>query len=256
MIIFVLLSLSICPQTLINMDKPKIVKYVFLLLLTITFCGFNIGALVKYFKKETTFSLNNQEVDQYEMPAMSFCFTPSTKPSVLQKYNFSSNPFGLMAYKSLDQFTKTIGNSTFKAYEELTYSYGIDFNLYAHDSYSYSKNPTPLNLGKNDISINHMTYELNLLETNTHSFGKCLTLKSNNLQFPVAGLFHFVVVFNASSTPKEDIPKEMVVFITSPDTYLGVTFGTWLTLIRPIVLIRFLWKVHHGRCGKRGLGIS
>ena len=88
MIILVPLSLSNCPQTHINMDKPKVIKYVFLLLLTITFCSFNIGVLVRYFKKETTFSLNNQEVNYYEMPAMTFCFTPNTKPSVLQKYNF------------------------------------------------------------------------------------------------------------------------------------------------------------------------
>ena len=61
-------------------------------------------------------------------------------------------------------------------------------------------------------------------------------IKQKIFSFPIyiGGYWHFILNYTESETVL-DIPHSVLLFLMSQDTYLGISFGTWLTYVEPLV---------------------
>ena len=65
----------------------------------------------------------------------------------------------------------------------------------------------------------------------------------------LGGYWHFILNYTESETVL-DIPHSILLFLMSQDTYLGISFGTWLTYVEPLVFEMDLKSEKEASCSK------
>ena len=125
----------------------RILKFIILFSLLILFGIFVQDVFTKFSAKKTNFmqfDTNNASVD---IPSFTFCFTPTMKRSLMEKYNLDKSIF----FNFVEE-KKPINYSIPKVFTETTYQLGEDFDLkFAKCGVKYEKNI--LHEGKNKINI-------------------------------------------------------------------------------------------------------
>ena len=152
-------------------------------------------------------------------PAITLCFSPSIKPSVLKKYNLTT-----LSFFNFADMVKTMDISFSKVMYEGSLRLGKDFDVKVQ---KYPLKETLLKIGMNVVISNESGNKENILvqEFPTPMFGYCYLLQPS-FQLGVADYFQFSVIYNG--TELKD-PKVNLYFTTDYD-YLGVASGIWQNL--------------------------
>ena len=176
-----------------------------------------IDIMSDFFKKRTTITSQIEETTELEPPTFTICFDPPFKTSKLTTYNilYTDDIF----HTEWRDVNTTLENVISKASYELVQDIPIILELiYAGNSYSI-----PL---ETERSIKVGDKELELLSIQTYAHGTCFKIQP---KFKISILpFMFYLEFKASHNLKEmDQPSKFIVYLTSHNTWQGITTGSW-----------------------------
>ena len=117
-----------------------------------------------------------------------------------------------------------------EVYEELSYKISKDFNILINYGYEGANEIFfELKLGLNKISNET---EIELHEFHSIQYGLCYILKPNFKLKPNDSK-HFIINYTKTLDTK-DIPESMTLYLSSDDTYQGILYGSWSTLVEPL----------------------
>ena len=176
-----------------------------------------IDIMSDFFKRRTTITSQIEGVKELEPPTFTICLDPPFKTSKLLPYDVLYT-YNIFHTEWRDENT-TLGDLITKASYELDQDIQIKLEL-IYDSNSYS---IPL---KTMGAIKVGNKELELLPIQTYAHGTCYKIQP---KFKIAIVpFMFYLEFKVSPNLKEsDQPSKFIVYLTSHNTWQGITTGSW-----------------------------
>ena len=186
----------------------------------------------------TTMSARFGEVDQIEFPTMTICAQEGMKISKLQKYGLVENKHLLQNRFFNKENPNYIGQpnqSLTQTFDELSYILNRDFVLKVSHQ-SFYDGQVHLKLGHNSIPPGKRSgvkqgdmpdyYQVEPIKT--YLFGTCYKVQPINSGnwFNTHSVF-ITIKLLTDETNEIDKPKDFRIYLTSNDTWHGVTRNTW-----------------------------
>ena len=209
-------------MSLTKIPLRKIANILVLIGLLIVSGLFAYKVLVKFIAKDATYKRVIHENDGGIMcPAITFCFDPPLKKTIIQLYNLSTNLYG-----SFVEFEQDHPNITVEQiFNESTYILGTDFKMKI-SNYKYKL--TELQEGNNN-SIAISENEQGMVQVEQiygWPSGLCYkVLPKYKLQ---TKFYLFITLTFTDSLAKANKPKKVEAFITSNSNAYGVIGGAWV----------------------------
>ena len=198
----------------------KLIKGIVLISLVITFGFFIKEVWIKFTDQATNYMQSFNKVDFYEVPTVTICFNPSTKPSMKKQYNLAGLDFINLVN------TNSSINSMTKMFEDSYYHHGRDFT-FTVTNWKFQA------IELNDRIENVIEYSegmmMKVIVNKFHSYlsGFCYSLSMDVLQSSDKFL-GFGLVFKDSLKEKKDVPHKVKVIFTSKINAFGIIRGTWV----------------------------
>ena len=184
-------------------------KALLFLILSVVLFKFNLNPELQLFRQgETTFGTHYEVSEMIQVPNMMICMQPGVKKSVTQKYGYKlDETYSLYdANESYKSFNLTL----WEAYTDLSYKYGQDFEIHVKDVQWYVKS---------DIKVKHIEKVATILH------GMCYLVVIDQ-QIKFSSYWGFQLAFN-QSMDSSDVPNQIDIFVTSNDTWYGLTLNEW-----------------------------
>ena len=177
--------------------------------LPITQYKFNLYPEVQNFRKGgTTFGTHYEMSEMIQVPNLFICMQPGVKKSVTEKYGYNLDETYSL-YDSTESYKK-FNMSLWEAYLDLSYKYGQDFEIHVKDVQWYVKS---------DIKVQGIKKVATILH------GMCYLVVIDQ-QIKFSSYWGFQLAFNQSMKPS-DIPQQIDIFVTSNNTWYGLTLNEW-----------------------------
>ena len=208
-------------KLILSQKLAKLIKAVILIGLVVTFALFIQEVWIKFTEQATNYRQSFKQVDSYETPIITICFSPTKKPSMKQHYNLDGMDWTNLVNNNIS--IKSMSKMFYDSY----YHLGRDFTLTllsqkmdkqteiheeAENFYEYP-----------DGSMN----KIHVGKFHSYMSGLCYSLNLMLLQIPDQ-FFSFGLVLNDSLKSNNDEPKKVEVIFTSKSNTYGVVRGTWV----------------------------
>ena len=208
--------------------KQQILQTFFKILDWLIFIGLVLSAvlfvkdvIIHFQSGDTSIKVSSKRMEHMAIPTITFCFQPTVKTSVLNKYGFNLFDFVNTDVPNLSQSWPDF-------YNEVSYKVGIDFyvrmSLTEHISGFHNKKHENLviesiNLTKNQLDL------IDFEEVYTLDSGLCykITPKINT----TGGQYNDIELFFYDTLPIEDIPR-VELFFSSEDNAYGIITSNWV----------------------------
>ena len=184
-------------------------KALLFLILSIVLYKFNLNPEIQTYRQAgTTFSTHYEVSEMIQVPNILICMQPGVKKSVTRKYGYKLDETYSL-YDTTESY-KSFNLSLWEAYNDLGYKYGEDFEIHVKDVQWYVKS---------DIKIKSIEKVATILH------GMCYLVVIDQ-QIKFSSYWGFQLAFNQSMEPS-DVPKQIDIFVTSNDTWYGLTLNEW-----------------------------
>ena len=203
--------------------KQQILQTFFKILDWLIFIGLVISAvlfvkdvIIHFQSGDISIKVSSKRMEHMAIPTITFCFQPTVKTSVLNKY-------GIKLYEFVTTVVPNLSKSWPDFYNEVSYKIGIDFyvkmTLTGHISSYRSFVIESINLTKSQLDL--ISFE----EVYTLHSGLCYKI-TPKIQTTGGGYNKIELIFY-DTVPDEDIP-EVELFFTSEDNAYGIIGTNWV----------------------------
>ena len=181
----------------------KALEWISLIMLTIGVGYFVKDVWHQFSSCATGVTVKSEIVEDYELPTITFYFTPGAKESALKRYNISFNQF-----RGFDKIPSEVHYPQF--YNDVKYKIGTDFNISLWHG----------------IGVKLITEGNIIEEISTFYFGVCYKFTS---EAKIKPFIPFVIMINFDKVLEEsnDIPKKIDIYYTSEQNSYGIITGIW-----------------------------
>ena len=181
----------------------KALEWISLIILTIGVGYFVKDVWHQFSSSATGVTVKSEIVEEYQLPTITFCFTPGAKESALKRYNISYYQF-----RGFDKIPSEVHYPQF--YNDVKYKIGTDFNISLYHG-----------IGGKLITDGNMIEEIY-----TFYFGVCYKFTSESKIKP---FMPFAIMLNFDNMLEEsnDIPKKIDFYYTSEQNSYGIISGIW-----------------------------
>ena len=208
--------------------KQQILETFFKILDWLLFIGLVLSAvlfvkdvIIHFQSGDTSIKVSSKTMEHMEIPTITFCFQPTVKTSVLNKY-------GITLYDFVGNFVPNMSKSWPDFYNEVSYKIGIDFyvRMSLTEHISSFNNKLHSNLVIENINLTKSQLNLiNFEEVYTLDSGLCYKITPKIKT--TGGEYNKIELIFYYTLPDEDIPR-VELFFSSEDNAYGIMTSNWV----------------------------